>query len=154
MSSSVPLNSDRLPLRGPGGCLSWAMSGPVHRPTRLRAMSDPAVGPIRPALRKPCAADWAPRPRHRPCCPAHSDAERDLLVSACSDDASIRVWDHHTGQEVLRLVTGAPVTSFVVLPASSANRTTAPAVIVGSPTGTAAVTVHLQPPGGTMREDA
>lgn len=84
----------------------------------------------------------------------HPDTDRDLLVSACSDDTSIRVWDYHTGQEVLRLVTGAPVTSLAVLPASSANRTTAPAVIVGSPTGTAAVTVHLQPPCGTTREDA
>ncbi|MFC1232260.1 WD40 repeat domain-containing protein [Streptomyces sp. Sce081] len=73
----------------------------------------------------------------------HPDADRDLLVSACSDDTSIRLWDYHTGQEVLRLVTGAPVTSLAVLPAGSANRSTAPAVIVGSPTGTAAVTVHL-----------
>lgn len=85
----------------------------------------------------------------------HPDSDRVLLVSACSDDTSIRVWDYHTGQEVLRLVTGAPVTSLAVLPASSANRSTAPAVIVGSPTGTAAVTVHLQPPsGGTTYEDA
>ncbi|MET7889000.1 AAA family ATPase [Streptomyces avermitilis] len=85
----------------------------------------------------------------------HPDADRDLLVSACSDDTSIRVWDYHTGQEVLRLVTGAPITSLAVLPAGSANRSTAPAVIVGSPTGTAAVTVHLQSPsGGTTLEDA
>ncbi|GAB2452062.1 hypothetical protein [Streptomyces incanus] len=73
----------------------------------------------------------------------HPDADRDLLVSACSDDTSIRLWDYHTGQEVLRLVTGAPITSLAVLPAGSANRSTAPAVIFGSPTGTAAVTVHL-----------
>ncbi|MFF2101718.1 AAA family ATPase [Streptomyces sp. NPDC058202] len=73
----------------------------------------------------------------------HPDADRDLLVSACSDDTRICVWDYHTGQEVLRLVTGAPITSLAVLPAGSANRTTVPAVIVGSPTGTAAVTVHL-----------
>ncbi|MEV5957506.1 AAA family ATPase [Streptomyces sp. NPDC051987] len=85
----------------------------------------------------------------------HLDIDRHMLVSACSDDTSIRVWDHHTGQEVLRLVTGAPITSLAVLPASSANRSTAPVVIVGSPTGTAAVTVHLQSPrGGTMLEDA
>ncbi|MEU0860821.1 AAA family ATPase [Streptomyces griseofuscus] len=84
----------------------------------------------------------------------YPDTDRHLLVSACSDDTSIRVWDYHTGQEVLRLVTGAPVTSLAVLPASSTNRTAAPAVIVGSPTGAAAVTVHLQPPGGTVREDA
>ncbi|MFF3990579.1 AAA family ATPase [Streptomyces sp. NPDC001797] len=85
----------------------------------------------------------------------HPDADRDLLVSACSDDTSIRVWDYHTGQEVLRLVTGAPITSLAVLPVGSVNRSTAPAVIVGSPTGTAAVTVHLQPPrGGTTLEDA
>ncbi|MGC5040062.1 AAA family ATPase [Streptomyces sp. DT190] len=85
----------------------------------------------------------------------HPDADRDLLVSACSDDTSIRVWDYQTGQEVLRLVTGAPITSLAVLPTGSANRSTAPAVIVGSPTGTAAVTVHLQSPsGGTTLEDA
>ncbi len=85
----------------------------------------------------------------------HPDIDRHLLVSACSDDTSIRVWDHHTGQEVLRLVTGAPITSLAIIPASSANRRTAPAVIVGSPTGTAAVTVHLQSPrGGTTLEDA
>ncbi|MEV7060899.1 AAA family ATPase [Streptomyces microflavus] len=84
----------------------------------------------------------------------HPDIDRHMLVSACSDDTSIRVWDHHTGQEVLRLVTGAPITSLAVLPASSANHNTAPVVIVGSPTGTAAVTVHLQSPrGGTMLED-
>lgn len=75
----------------------------------------------------------------------HPDIDRHMLVSACSDDTSIRVWDHHTGQEVLRLVTGAPITSLAVLPASSANHNTAPVVIVGSPTGTAAVTVHLNP---------
>ncbi|MEV6594929.1 hypothetical protein [Streptomyces acidicola] len=48
----------------------------------------------------------------------------------------------------------ATVRALAVLPASSANRSTAPVVIVGSPTGTAAVTVHLQPPGGTTCEDA
>ncbi|MFD0008715.1 hypothetical protein ACFVJ4_40990 [Streptomyces sp. NPDC127178] len=84
----------------------------------------------------------------------HPDTDRDLLVSACSDDTSIRVWDYHTGQEVLRLVTGAPVTSLAVLPAGSANRGTAPVVIAGTPTGTAAVTVHLQPPRGTTLKDA
>ncbi|MEV5910515.1 AAA family ATPase [Streptomyces chartreusis] len=85
----------------------------------------------------------------------HPDTDRDLLVSACSDDTSIRVWDYHTGQEVLRLVTGAPVTSLAVLPAGSADGSTTPAIIVGSPTGTAAVTVHLQSPnGGTTSEGA
>lgn len=65
------------------------------------------------------------------------------------------MWDYHTGQEVLRLVTVAPITSLAVLPAGSANRSTAPAVIAGSPTGTAAVTMHLQSPsGGTTLEDA
>ncbi|MEU0617738.1 AAA family ATPase [Streptomyces albogriseolus] len=83
----------------------------------------------------------------------HPDADRDLLVSACSDDTSIRVWDYQTGQEVLRLITGAPVTSLAVLPVGSANRSTVPVVIVGSPTGTAAVTVHLQSPrGGSVRD--
>lgn len=41
---------------------------------------------------------------------------RNLIVSAGLTDTTLRLWDFHTGEELLRLVTAAPLTSLGVLP--------------------------------------
>ncbi|MFE1907375.1 AAA family ATPase [Streptomyces gardneri] len=70
--------------------------------------------------------------------PAHS---QPLLVSASTDDTTIRVWECHTGEEVLRLVTAAPITSLAVLPHSP--RASQPTIVFGSLRGIGATNVHL-----------
>ncbi|MEU7576764.1 AAA family ATPase [Streptomyces sp. NPDC041068] len=66
-----------------------------------------------------------------------------LVVSAGAHDSTVRLWDLNTGEEVLRLVTGAAVHSLCVLPPGNIPGTNAPVIAFGGPAGTAAVTVHL-----------
>ncbi|MFD6826287.1 AAA family ATPase [Streptomyces sp. NPDC060085] len=72
----------------------------------------------------------------------HPGCPQPLLVSASADDTSVRVWEAHTGEEVLRLVTAAPVTSLAVV-AGFDQETDEPAIVFGSPRGAGLVVVHL-----------
>ncbi|MET8275104.1 AAA family ATPase [Streptomyces sp. NPDC005096] len=72
----------------------------------------------------------------------HPTMQTPLLVTAGSDDTSIRLWDHQTGEEVLRLVTAAPVTALTVLP-PTAQLGHDPVIVFGGPRGLAAVAVRL-----------
>ncbi|MGW0875268.1 AAA family ATPase [Streptomyces sp. NPDC002740] len=72
--------------------------------------------------------------------PAHS---QPLLISASTDDTTIRAWDCQTGEEILRLITAAPITTLAVLPAGTRGQDSQPTIVFGSPQGIAASTVHL-----------
>lgn len=72
--------------------------------------------------------------------PAHS---QPLLISASTDDTTIRAWNCQTGEEILRLITAAPVTSLAVLPPDTHGQDGQPTIVFGSPRGLAASTVHL-----------
>ncbi|WP_327421791.1 AAA family ATPase [Streptomyces sp. NBC_01230] len=69
---------------------------------------------------------------------------RPLIVSAGLADTTLRLWDFRTGEEVLRLVTAAPLTSLGVLPHHSIRGNPQPLIVFGGPAGMAAVT--LRPP--------
>ncbi|MFJ4674190.1 WD40 repeat domain-containing protein [Kitasatospora purpeofusca] len=72
------------------------------------------------------------------------DRSQPLLVSAGTDDTTIRVWDGYAGEEILRLVTGAPVTALAVQqPDTTGPDGNQSTVVFGSPNGIAAVAVHL-----------
>ncbi|MFF6954946.1 AAA family ATPase [Streptomyces sp. NPDC008317] len=73
----------------------------------------------------------------------HPNVERPLLVTASSDDTTIRLWHHETGEEVLRLVTAAPVTSLAVMPSGTIRDMDLPLIAVGSLRGLAAVSVRI-----------
>ncbi len=74
----------------------------------------------------------------------HQDRSQPFLVSAGTDDTTIRVWDCHAGEEVLRLVTGAPVTALAVQPPDATGTDgNQPTIVFGSPKGIAAAAVHL-----------
>ncbi|MFF2949812.1 AAA family ATPase [Kitasatospora sp. NPDC057965] len=74
----------------------------------------------------------------------HRNRSQPLLVSAGTDDTTIRVWDCHAGEEILRLVTGAPVTTLAVQPPDITRPVdNQPTIIFGSPKGIAAAAVHL-----------
>ncbi|MFF3617277.1 AAA family ATPase [Streptomyces sp. NPDC002580] len=70
-------------------------------------------------------------------------ASRPLIVSTGLSDTTVRVWDFRAGEEVLRLVTAAPLTSLGVLPARSVPATPHPVIIFSGPAGLAAVTLRL-----------
>lgn len=72
----------------------------------------------------------------------HPDHPHPLLISASTQDTTIRVWDIHEGQEILRLVTGAPITALTVLPHVD-EQDHQPTVIFGSARGIAAAAIHL-----------
>ncbi|MFE4525901.1 WD40 repeat domain-containing protein [Cytobacillus firmus] len=72
--------------------------------------------------------------------PAHT---QPLLISASTDDTTVRIWECQTGEEVLRLVTAAPITSLVVLPPEASPQDSPPTIVFGSPRGIGAATVHL-----------
>ncbi|MEU0786827.1 AAA family ATPase [Streptomyces sp. NPDC006173] len=73
----------------------------------------------------------------------HPSHTQPLLISASSDDTSIRIWEYQTGEEIQRLVTAAPITSLVVLPSEASPTDSPPTIVFGSPRGIGAVTVHL-----------
>ncbi|MEU4154250.1 WD40 repeat domain-containing protein [Streptomyces sp. NPDC026659] len=65
--------------------------------------------------------------------PAHF---QPLLISASTDDTTIRAWDCQTGEEILRLITAAPVTSLAVLPPDTHGQDGQdgrPTIVFGSP---------------------
>ncbi|WP_326771210.1 NACHT and WD repeat domain-containing protein (plasmid) [Streptomyces sp. NBC_01591] len=68
---------------------------------------------------------------------------RNLIVSAGLTDTTLRLWDFHTGEELLRLVTAAPLTSLGVLPHHSVQGTSQPLIAFSGPAGTAAATLCL-----------
>ncbi|MFE2688794.1 WD40 repeat domain-containing protein [Streptomyces mirabilis] len=72
--------------------------------------------------------------------PTHS---QPLLISASTDDTTIRAWDCQTGEEILRLITAAPITALAVLPPDTHSQDSQPTIVFGSPRGIAASTVHL-----------
>ncbi|MEU3008310.1 NACHT and WD repeat domain-containing protein [Streptomyces sp. NPDC007020] len=72
--------------------------------------------------------------------PAYS---QPLLLSASTDDTTIRAWDCQTGEEILRLVTAAPISALAVLPPDDHGQGSQPTIVFGSPRGIAALTVHL-----------
>ncbi|MCT9112818.1 hypothetical protein N4G69_45985 [Streptomyces mirabilis] len=72
--------------------------------------------------------------------PTHS---QPLLISASTDDTTIRAWDCQTGEEILRLITAAPITALAVLPPDTHGQDSQPTIVFGSPRGIAASTVRL-----------
>lgn len=68
---------------------------------------------------------------------------RNLIVSAGLTDTTLRLWDFHTGEELLRLVTAAPLTSLGVLPHHSVQGASQPLIAFSGPAGTAAATLRL-----------
>ncbi|ARH89031.1 AAA family ATPase [Streptomyces sp. MOE7] len=73
----------------------------------------------------------------------HPFRTQPMLVSASTDDTTVRVWECQTGEEVLRLVTAAPITTLAVLPHDNLHQHSQPTVVFGSPRGIGAATVHL-----------
>ncbi|MFB7379727.1 hypothetical protein ACFC6U_31170 [Kitasatospora purpeofusca] len=76
--------------------------------------------------------------------PHRQDRSQPLLVSAGADSTTIRVWDCYAAEEILRLVTGAPVTTLAVQQSDATGTDgNQPTVVFGSPKGIAAAAVHL-----------
>lgn len=57
----------------------------------------------------------------------------------------IRAWDFQiqTDEEILRLITAAPILTLAVLPPDTHGQDSQPTIVFGSPRGLAASTVHL-----------
>ncbi|MFD4975048.1 AAA family ATPase [Streptomyces sp. NPDC058424] len=72
-----------------------------------------------------------------------SSAGGPLIVSAGLSDTTVRLWDPRAGEEVLRLVTAAPLTSLCVLPSHAGSTTAQPLIAFGGPAGIAAVALGL-----------
>ncbi|ULR47853.1 NACHT and WD repeat domain-containing protein [Streptomyces deccanensis] len=72
----------------------------------------------------------------------HRAFPQPLLVSASPDDTTVRVWECRTGEEILRLITAAPVTSLAVS-ADPRQEHDQPTIIFGSPRGIGAAAVYL-----------
>ncbi|MET8965224.1 NACHT and WD repeat domain-containing protein [Streptomyces sp. NPDC004074] len=68
---------------------------------------------------------------------------RPLLASAGLSDTTVRLWDFHTGEEVLRLVTATSLTSLSVLPPYDTRDMEQPVIAFGGPAGTAVATLRL-----------
>lgn len=75
-------------------------------------------------------------------------ASSPLIVSTGLRDTTVRLADSRTGEEVLRLVTAASLTSVSVLSQRSITATSQPLIAFGGPAGTAAVTLRLPQPEG------
>ncbi|MET9611770.1 WD40 repeat domain-containing protein [Kitasatospora indigofera] len=66
----------------------------------------------------------------------HPDRSHPLLISAGTDETTIRVWDCLAGEEVLRLVTGAPVTALAVQPpVATGQDSKTPTIVFREPEG-------------------
>ncbi|MFK0279891.1 AAA family ATPase [Streptomyces sp. NPDC090499] len=66
-----------------------------------------------------------------------------LLATVGERDTTVRVWDPCTGDELMRVVTGAPLTSLCALSAGSDLQLTDPVLAFGGPAGAGAVSVRL-----------
>ncbi|MGA5605121.1 AAA family ATPase [Streptomyces griseoincarnatus] len=71
----------------------------------------------------------------------HPAFPQPLLVSASSDDTTVRVWECRTGEEILRLITAAPISSLAV--STDPRQRDQPTIIFGGPRGIGAAAVHL-----------
>jgi WD40 repeat protein len=67
---------------------------------------------------------------------------RPLIASAGLSDTTLRLWDARTGEEVLRLVTAAALTSIAVVPVGEARGRPQPRVVFGGAAGAAAVALR------------
>ncbi|MFF2437476.1 AAA family ATPase [Streptomyces sp. NPDC058107] len=65
-----------------------------------------------------------------------------LLATAGSSDTTVRLWNPWTGEELMRVVTGTPLTSLCALPDDGMPDTTDPAIAFGGPAGLAALTIR------------
>ncbi|MFF0205911.1 AAA family ATPase [Streptomyces sp. NPDC005017] len=74
--------------------------------------------------------------------PPTPTSPQPLLATAGLSDTTVRLWDPWTGEELMRVVTGAPLTSLCALPDGSMPDTTDPAIAFGGPAGLAALTVR------------
>ncbi|MFC1408171.1 NACHT and WD repeat domain-containing protein [Streptacidiphilus sp. N1-12] len=73
--------------------------------------------------------------------PPTPTSPQPLLATTGSSDTTVRLWNPWTGEELMRIVTGTPLTSLCALPDASMPGTTDPAIAFGGPAGLAAVTV-------------
>ncbi|MEV0374211.1 AAA family ATPase [Streptomyces sp. NPDC050636] len=111
----------------------WAPDAPEKEPFTLPTRHDgpvSALGIVRPSDSRP------------------------VIVSAGLRDTTVRLWDSHTGEDVLRLVTATSLTSLGVLPSCSSWAADQPLVAFGGPAGIAAAALRLpqsneQPAGQT-----
>ncbi|MFE3032938.1 AAA family ATPase [Streptomyces canus] len=69
---------------------------------------------------------------------------RPHIVSAGLKDTTVRLSDSRTGEEVLRLITAASLTSLSVLPPRSVSDSSQPLITFGGPAGIATVTLRLR----------
>ncbi|MGW1088731.1 AAA family ATPase [Streptomyces sp. NPDC002596] len=74
--------------------------------------------------------------------PPTATSPQPLLATAGSSDTTVRLWNPWTGEELMRVVTGTPLTSLCALPDGSMPDTTDPAIAFGGPAGLAALTVR------------
>lgn len=74
--------------------------------------------------------------------PPTPTSPQPLLATAGSSDTTVRLWNPWTGEELMRVVTGTPLTSLCTLPDGSMSDTTDPAIAFGGPAGLAALTVR------------
>ncbi|MEU9028153.1 AAA family ATPase [Streptomyces sp. NPDC048383] len=74
--------------------------------------------------------------------PPTPTSPQPLLATAGSSDTTVRLWNPWTGEELMRVVTGTPLTSLCALPDGSMSDTTDPVIAFGGPAGLAALTVR------------
>ncbi|MFE6187645.1 hypothetical protein ACFQ6U_24770 [Streptomyces sp. NPDC056465] len=79
-------------------------------------------------------------------CVVRSPQARPLIVSAGLSDTTLRLWDAGTGEEVIRLVTAASLTSLGIVPArETGGRSSQPLIVFGGPAGAAGVVLEPSP---------
>ncbi|MET9479070.1 AAA family ATPase [Streptomyces sp. NPDC006638] len=104
-----------------GGIRVWTPDRPEEKPFTLPVGHDgpvSALGVVRP-------------PGSRP-----------LLVSTGLKDTTMRLWDFATGEEVLRLVTAASLTSLSIPPPRGGSADRQPVIVIGGRAGIAAVALN------------
>ncbi|MFE7353267.1 hypothetical protein ACFU8Q_08680 [Streptomyces sp. NPDC057543] len=74
--------------------------------------------------------------------PPTPTSPQPLLATAGSSDTTVRLWNRWTGEELMRVVTGTPLTSLRALPDGGMPDTTDPAIAFGGPAGLAALTLR------------
>lgn len=74
--------------------------------------------------------------------PPTPTSPQPLLATAGSSDTTVRLWNPWTGEELMRVVTGTPLTSLCALPDGGMPDTSDPAIAFGGPAGLAALTVR------------
>lgn len=105
-----------------GGVRLWAPDASGEEPFTLSARHDGPVSSLGVVL---------------------SPVGSPLIVSAGLSDTTVRLWDPGTGEEMLRLVTAASLTSLCVLPSHADPATAQPLIAFGGPAGIAAVALGL-----------